>query len=181
MEQVTQSHPHHTPQDARAVAPDPQKNSNYVKNLCALWETDPRLAMAIDSVHPDDIPPLEPTKDNVWTVKVGSVYLHSKYRPLQEAATWVAAQPLDNRYAVVLSGFGLGYHVKAILEKLPEEAFLVVAEPNILLLRAALQAVDLASILGSKPPASKRPHLSTTLSKNKSPNSSPSPAPASSR
>ena len=32
----------------------------YVRNLCALWETDPRLAMAIEAVRALEIPHLEP-------------------------------------------------------------------------------------------------------------------------
>ena len=132
----------------------------YVRNLCALWESDPRLAMALEAVPDDDVPPLAPAREGGWTVRIasppesatsekskiesgggqksksqgGGVYLHSRYRPLAEGRAWAHALPCDNRYAVVVCGFGLGYHVKALWERLggtDGDAVIVVAEPNL--------------------------------------------------
>jgi hypothetical protein len=142
-------------------------DSPYVRNLCALWESDPRLAMALESVHEDDVPPLEPAREGGWTVKVPAggggapVYLHSRYRPVAEARAWADAVKSDNRYAVVVCGFGLGYHVKALWERLGGtdggdgggggDVLIVVAEPNLPLLKAALAAEDYSDMLRGRP------------------------------
>ena len=170
-----------------------EERGTYVRNMCALWRHDARLAMAVEGVHPEDVPEVEAAKDGAWTVKVGGggtmrnaeggirngnderrtmndetgdtahesrltnhgsrgavgVYLHSRYRPVQEAEAWAEGQKVGDRYAVAVSGFGLGHHVKALFEKMPEDALLVVGEPNLGVLKAGLRAVDCAEMLGS--------------------------------
>ena len=78
-----------------------KETATYVRNLCALWESDPRLAMALESVHEDEVPPLEPAREGGWTVKISaasassSVYLHSRYRPAAEARAWATVNKLS--------------------------------------------------------------------------------------
>lgn len=130
----------------------PAASDIYVRNLCALWATDPRLAMALEAVHPDDVPVVERAREGGWTVRAGGVYLHSRYRPMAEGAAWAAALKCDNRYAVVVSGFGLGYHIKALWERLggsDGDAILVVAEANLGVLKAALAAEDYSDMLAA--------------------------------
>jgi hypothetical protein len=127
--------------------------------MMALWRTDPRLAMLLEAIPEEEIPSVEPAKDGNFTVRAGAaggggagVYLHSRYRPVQEAQAWAAAQKIEEgggRYAVVVSGFGLGYHLQALFDRMPEDAVLVVGEPNLALIRAALGAVDLSEMLAS--------------------------------
>ena len=149
----------------------------YVRNLTALWRWDPKLAAAIEAVHPDDLPAVEIAKDGAATVRVSagegansertssllgdprfardamapgrSVYLHSKYKPLAEAEAWAASVPVDDKYVVVVGGFGLGHHVKALFERLPVDAIVVIAEPSLAILRAAMESVDCSEILRS--------------------------------
>ncbi|MGN6367385.1 MAG: motility associated factor glycosyltransferase family protein [Phycisphaerae bacterium] len=135
--------------------------SVYVRNMCALWAQDARLAMQIEGVVGADWGAqgggvgghgvvVEGSKDGHWTAKAGGVYLHSKYRPVQEAESWAAGQACDDKYVVIVSGFGLGYHVKALFARLPIDAVIVVAEPNVELLRAAMERVDLVEMLSSR-------------------------------
>ncbi|HUO10021.1 MAG TPA: 6-hydroxymethylpterin diphosphokinase MptE-like protein [Phycisphaerae bacterium] len=124
--------------------------SLYVANMRELWKCDARLAMAIESIHPLDIPHVEPTKDNHFTVKLHNLYVHSRYRPQQEADSWAASQKCDDKYVVIVNGFGLGYHVKALFARMPGDALLVIAEPNVALLRAAMETVDLSEMLASR-------------------------------
>ncbi|HVX86280.1 MAG TPA: 6-hydroxymethylpterin diphosphokinase MptE-like protein [Phycisphaerae bacterium] len=162
---------------ALAAAPDTpapfltDAHATYVRNLSALFQTDARLAMAIDAVHPADVPVLETAKDGYPTVRVMTtppaqsgpgplaaptggggpggrqVYLHSRYRPLHEAENWAAAVACEDRYVVAVSGFGLGHHIRALLDRMPHDALLIVAEPNLPLLKAALSVADLAEPL----------------------------------
>src|SRR4051812_37900592 len=104
----------------------------YVRNMRLLWGQDARLAMAIDSLASGAV--VEGAKDGNFTVKVGGgsgVYLHSRYRPVQEAETWAGSQKCDDKYVVIVSGFGLGYHVKALFDRMPGDAIIVVGEPNL--------------------------------------------------
>ncbi len=134
----------------------------YVRNMRLLWGQNAALAMAIDGVAVGAV--VEGAKDGNFTVKVGGVggvggvYLHSRYRPVQEAETWAASQKCDDKYVVIVSGFGLGYHVKALFGRMPSDALLVVGEPNLGVLKAAMERVDLTEML-----ASRRVHLFTSL------------------
>lgn len=142
--------------------------AHYIRNMVALWEGHPKLAMLIDSVPEERLPPLVATRDGNWTVRVpvvgadggeaaggtggtGGVLLHSAYRPIEEAARWVdAAGGLAEKYVVIVSGFALGYHVRALWEKLGDEALLIVAEPNVPLLAQALRLADYSDIFRSR-------------------------------
>jgi len=122
----------------------------YVRNLSALWEVDPKLAMAIEAVHPDDVPAVETARDGEATVKVKGVYLHSRYRPVEEAQKWAEAQGCENRYAVVVGGFGMGHHVKALWSRMPGEAVVIVGEADLGVLKAALEAGDFSEMIASR-------------------------------
>jgi hypothetical protein len=113
-----------------------------------------KLALALEAIHPDDVPPVEPARDGTHTVRIPAaagtqVYLHSRYRPKQEAETWAQSVKCDDRYVVIVSGFGLGHHIRALFDRLPEDALLLVAEPHLPLLKAAFTVSDLSDALGS--------------------------------
>jgi hypothetical protein len=124
-------------------------NALYVRNMCELWRRDARLAMALDALHPDDLPATESAKDGTPTIRIQNLYLHSRYRPAQEAETWAAGIKCEDKYVVIVSGFGLGYHIKALAARMPADALLIIAEPNLALLSAALRTVDLVDVLAS--------------------------------
>ncbi len=131
-----------------AEAP-PAGNELFLHNMRALWRCDPTLALAIDAVDDDERIPLETTKSGHWTARLpaadGSwVYLHSRYDPQAEADKFIASVPTQEKYCFVVCGLGLGYHVRALLDRLNPEAFMVCAEPSIPLLATALTCTDLA-------------------------------------
>ncbi len=164
---------------ATAHTDAPAASTIYVRNLCALWQSDARLAMALEALHEDDVPSVEPAREGGWTVRIhptldqappeqskienpkskingggAGVYLHSRYRPMAEGRAWAEGIKCDNRYAVVVCGFGLGYHVRALWEKLggaEGDAVIVVAEPNLGVLKAALAAEDYSEMLRGRP------------------------------
>ena len=74
------------------------------------------------------------------TLKVGKVYLHSRYNPEQEAQRLVASAELDPDRPVLVVGLGLGYHVRALLEAGFEVA---VAEPEPAVARFAVDGPGL--------------------------------------
>lgn len=65
-------------------------------------------------------------------VQVGNAppfYLHSQYDPIQEAQEWLRSIEISNRTLYVVLGFGLGYHITALLSVIDAESRIVVIEP----------------------------------------------------
>lgn len=130
-------------------------NELFVHNMRPLWRFDPELALRIDAVHDEERLPLEPARSGAWTTKVSlpggtSTYLHSRHDPVAEAEHWANAVPVEDKYCFVVSGLGLGYHVRALFERLRGDAFIVCVEPSLPLISTALSCTDLSDVLGSK-------------------------------
>ncbi|MCX5757054.1 MAG: glycosyltransferase [Candidatus Hydrogenedentes bacterium] len=68
---------------------------------------------------PDHIVPT-PGRGGDGTLKVGNVYLHSRYQPREEAAHRVDSAGLDLTRPVLVIGSGLGYHVVDLLDRWAE-------------------------------------------------------------
>ncbi|MGB2987342.1 MAG: 6-hydroxymethylpterin diphosphokinase MptE-like protein [Phycisphaerae bacterium] len=130
-------------------------NERFLHNMRALWRHDAELALRVDAVHDDERVSLEATRSGAWTAKMptseGSmVYLHSRYDPVAEAERFAASIPLEDKFCFVVSGLGLGYHVRALFERLRGDAFIICSEPSIQLIATALTCVDLAELIESK-------------------------------
>jgi len=125
----------------------------YARNMAALFRADMELAQQIDECPPDPGVSVEPARRGGATASVIShqtgrrVYLHSRVDPQAEAERFTQAVELGGNFCFVLGGFGLGYHVRALARRLKGDAFLVVTEPNVALLRAAMETVDLSDLL----------------------------------
>lgn len=57
-------------------------------------------------------------------------HLHSRYDPIEEARFLVRDVALTERTLYVVLGFGLGYHVRALLERIPASSHVLVLEPE---------------------------------------------------
>jgi len=124
----------------------------YVRNMAALFASDPRLAQRIDEVTDDGSVVVEAGKRGTPTVSVcppGSdqrLYLHSRIHPEAESKRFADSVEIGDNFCFVIGGFGLGHHIKALHQRLKGEAFLIVTESNLQLIKAALETVDLADI-----------------------------------
>lgn len=78
-------------------------------------------------------------------------FLYSRYDPGLEADRWAASMEDGLREAsdVLVAGFGLGYHMAALLQAFPDKRFFVY-EPDLDLFLHAIEAVDLRPILSSR-------------------------------
>jgi hypothetical protein len=65
-------------------------------------------------------------------------YLHSRYDPLEEARFLVRDIPCRERALYVVLGFGLGYHVKELVRRIPRNSHVLVVEPDSACLSARL-------------------------------------------
>lgn len=72
-------------------------------------------------------------------------WLHSQVDPEDEAAFLVADVPAQARTLYVVLGFGLGYHVKALLERVPASSQVIVIESDAAALSEAVRATVHAS------------------------------------
>jgi len=78
------------------------------------------------------------------------LYLYSRYDPGLEAERWAASmdENLKNADSVLVAGFGLGYHIAALINTYPEKRFYIV-EPDVELFLHAVETVDLRPVLSS--------------------------------
>src|SRR5689334_19260113 len=105
-----------TPQNdpsQRFILPE---DAPYLANLAALWAVDAKLAAAIDALHESNPYEVEQTKDGLPTISVQApddrtLYLHSRYRPIEEAEKLIDTVQVEDRGIFYACGFGLGYHV----------------------------------------------------------------------
>jgi len=126
----------------------------YLKNMTGLWRHDARLAMAVDALPDDALLPVEASKSGPATAAMVTpegrrIWLHSRYDPEDEARKFVDGVDVSKAYCFVVGGFGLGHHVRALFERLRGDAFIIVSEPDLALIRTALEHVDLGEVLDS--------------------------------
>lgn len=123
-------------------------------NLAALWDTEPALAARIETAL--DLPPhrLEPSKSGLPTLSVETggrhIYLHSRHQPMSEAARLIESIPVEQKTAFYLLGLGLGYHLEHLFERASDEAIFCIFEPDLRVIRAALESRDLSKLITSR-------------------------------
>ncbi|MHC4082458.1 MAG: 6-hydroxymethylpterin diphosphokinase MptE-like protein [Planctomycetota bacterium] len=87
------------------------------------------------------------TPQGVPAVALAGTPLCSRHRPLDEADRLVERVDLVEHAMVVVLGFGAGYHVRSLAERLGRAGVIVVFEPDLGLLRAVLERIDHSSWL----------------------------------
>lgn len=124
----------------------------YVRNMAALFRADVVLAQRIDECEDDGSVVVEASRRGAPTAAVrvpGSdrpLYLHSRVDPEAEAKQWADQVRIGEEFCYIVSGFGLGYHVRALHRRLKGDVLLIIAEPNMQVLRRATETVDLAEL-----------------------------------
>jgi len=124
----------------------------YVQNMTALFKVDARLAQRIDECIDDGSVQVEVARRGSVTAAVvpaeggRPIWLHSKVDPVSEAERWASAVQIGEDFCYIVGGYGLGHHVKALHARLKGEAFLIVTEPNLQLLRIAMETIDLTEL-----------------------------------
>lgn len=123
----------------------------HVRNMAALYRVDLDLARRLDALPFSACPPLEPTTDGAYTVRLPADdgrpnYLHSRRQPRAEAAKLVAALADADVPTFAVFGAGLGYTLTE-LETRFTRPVIVAFEPDLALLKAALCVTDIAPLL----------------------------------
>jgi len=74
------------------------------------------------------------------TIRLNNILIHSMYDPVKEAQMF--ANKVTTGSHVCLYGFGLGYHIDSVLEKIGPSGYLLAIELNSDLLLAAMVLRD---------------------------------------
>src|SRR4051794_1669923 len=132
-----------TDPSARYVLPP---DAPYLNNLAALWSRNPALARELEALTDGTCASfhVEPSRSGPPTVTARtsdgrSITLHSRYDPVAEAKKLIERVKTDSCVAFYLLGLGLGYALEALFERTSEESLLFVFEPDLRLMRIALE------------------------------------------
>lgn len=135
----------------------PEAQAGYwSSNLEILAKRFPQLLSRLLSVEPTGKVQVYQARNGMETVallnKAGQeLSVHSRYNPQAEAERIAQSIPYEKIFLLIIYGLGLGYHIRAILPRLNKKCRLVVIEPDVELLRAALERVDLRDLLAAEP------------------------------
>lgn len=125
--------------------------SLFERNLSALARRSPELAQRLRFEPPRTDLEFLSTLDSALSAQLGSGPtargVASRRRPLAEATIVAGELDVPTAAVAVVTGFGLGHHVKALAEKMGAAGCIVVYEPDVGLLRAVLERVDHADWL----------------------------------
>jgi len=119
----------------------------FNKNIASLRIKSPEIADLISGASRDPSYEIVNSRSERPSLKVNGVAIHSLYDPEKEAEVWVKHHEpeFENADVVYVLGFGLGYHILALCRRY--EGKIVVVEPDVKILRIALETVDLSGIL----------------------------------
>ncbi len=123
-------------------------------NVAALYGSDPELARLIDRTLDVAAYPVEASKAGPATLALpdsagGRIYLHSRHQPMEEARRLIDAADLEGKALFCVQGFGLGYHVEQLFDRISPEAIIVVFEPDLRMLRTAFDCRDYSRLIRS--------------------------------
>jgi len=113
------------------------------------------LAAAIEALEGEPTYPVEESKSGELTMSVVSPegrrsYLHSRYRPREEAERLIQSFDFEKDLFFHVHGLGLGYHLELLFDRAGEEAIFCIFEPDLLLLRSTLQVRNFSKLLESR-------------------------------
>lgn len=121
------------------------------RNLAALARGSPGLVARLRGVAARSDAVFFATDDGVLGAEVGFGVgvqgLASRRRPLAEATRLVEGVDVAGAAVLAVAGFGLGYHVAALAQRVGRTGVVIVFEPDLGLLRAVLERVDHSSWL----------------------------------
>lgn len=127
-------------------------NKLLERNLPFLENRDPRLAERVRATVPPGFFQVAPSKAGPPTLTAvapdgKSISFHSRYDPAKDGLRLAESvfEPGPSSYLVY--GFGLGYHIEALLQRCPREVFVFVVEHDAACLSVAARHRDLTALL----------------------------------
>jgi len=124
------------------ATPAPVHTSYLERNLAAINDLDAPLRDTLRQTAPRHDMQFATTPQGVETASLGGRALCSRHRPIEEARRLADRVDLVEHAVVVVFGFGMGYHVQQLAERLKRTGLMIVFEPDVALLRSVLERVD---------------------------------------
>ncbi|MHC5003324.1 MAG: hypothetical protein ACYTJ0_09385, partial [Planctomycetota bacterium] len=112
------------------------------RNLEALGSSHADLAERLRQTPPAVDVQFGDDAQGAATATLDGRQLCSRRRPVDEARRLVDGIDLAEHAVVVVMGFGLGHHVRRLVERFDRTGIVVVFEPDLALLRAVFERVD---------------------------------------
>lgn len=116
----------------------------YEKNITALHKYNPQLLHLLQAL-PTQHTRTEPARSGfltlVYTINGQEFYLHSKFKPEEEALKLVQKVDLTADHIIVF-GLGLGYHLELLLAHKPPKSRLLLVEPDLEIVKQSLNTID---------------------------------------
>jgi spore maturation protein CgeB len=117
----------------------------FSENLKSLQTHDPALAKRVLAAKKPESVQVVASKDGHPVPRLGSVSLHSTYRPKEEAVKAVSEFVPREGSQNIIFGLGFGYHVEEVLNKI--SGSVTVVEPSMEIFQAFLASIDLQTFL----------------------------------
>lgn len=115
------------------------------KNIQFLIQKYPFLESVLNSNDKATDIEITPARTGDFTAKWKDTLLHSQFDPRKEAARFLQGSAVAQGDNVLLYGWGLGYHVEQLAEKIGRNGRLVVIELNPQILVASTKVMDVVS------------------------------------
>lgn len=126
--------------------------SVFEKNLNAISKHHPQLAEQLSVAEPASLEWSESKAGAMTAARTDlgarPVALASKYDPVKEALKLVESVDHATTACTVILGFGLGYHIDEVINKVGPRDLVIVYEPDLSQLRAVLERLDYTRWLG---------------------------------
>ena len=125
----------------------------YLKNINSLKKKYKDIILKLDSLSKtkenlniDVIEAKDKNKSMVIHHNDKSLYIHSKYRPVEEAGKWIKSLDINEESYIFIFGLGLGYHIKETAKKIGDKNKLIILEPNLEVFKKAIENIDLSDL-----------------------------------
>ena len=122
-------------------------NNILEQNLQALKECRPVLWQKINNIAENPGIKVFASASGSPSLKVNKIHLHSAYDPWKETEYLVEELDLEKTEALVIVGFGLGYHVKKIYKDPFFKGKLLIIEKDLAIFKKALETIDFVNLL----------------------------------
>lgn len=119
--------------------------NHYETNLNEMRKYDPGLALKINSVKESNELKTGKSKTGQPTLMVHEKNLHSTYDPVKEGERWADDIAIEGQVPLCILGFGMGYHVKALLKQKKNKIYVI--EPSLEILKCAFQYLDFREVI----------------------------------
>ena len=90
---------------------------------------------------------MQEAKSGLPTIRYNDKLIHSAYNPMADAERFCNGCGIKSDEIILCYGFGLGYHIESILNRIGANGRLLVIELNIDLLNAAFMLRDLQPVI----------------------------------